>query len=94
MLIILHSEQQYAEIYVVLYYNCYSYNNYNNTTFVQRPEVRGCRGASGFRLRLSEQVGFEVFLKAGKVRQARMSEGSEFQVVAATTEKLIEMIPL
>ena len=32
----------------------------------------------GFRLRLSEQVGFEVFLKVSRVRQARMSEGSEF----------------
>jgi len=26
-------------------------------------------------------------LKVGRVQQARMSEGSEFQVVAATTEK-------
>ena len=60
--------------------------NYN-TPFVQHPKVRRCRGADGFRLRLSEQVGFEVFLKVGRVRQARMSEGSEFQVVAAATEK-------
>ena len=29
-----------------------------------------------------------MFLKVDRVRQARMSEGSKFQVVAATTEKV------
>jgi len=48
---------------------------------------KGYGGADGFRLRLSEQVCFEVFLKVCKVWQDLMSDGSEFQVCGAATEK-------
>ena len=47
---------------------------------------KGYGGAGGFRLRLSEQVCFEVFLKVCKVWQDLTSDGSEFQVCGAATE--------
>jgi len=54
-------------------------NNYNNTVFIYTlKSCKGYRGAGGFRLRLSEQVYFEVFFKGvcsmarSNVRQQRV----------------------
>ena len=46
------------------------------------------RGAGGFRLWISKQVSFEVFLKVCTVWQDLMSDGGEFQARGAATENV------